>query len=56
MFLGGSIFLTVIDMFGIYCCTIAFSIACLLNALYVIFYLPETRGKSFEEIEDMMNK
>jgi MFS transporter, SP family, arabinose:H+ symporter len=30
-----------------------FSAAALINLLYVIFYVPETKGRSLEQIEDI---
>lgn len=56
MFVSGSIFLSIVEMVGIYVCVVVFSVACILSALFAIFCLPETRGKSFEEIEKIMSK
>lgn len=56
LFILGFTFPSAIDMFGIFNCMFGLGIICLLNGLFGIFFVVETRGKSFQEIEVLMNK
>lgn len=56
LFVYGIVFYTFVDMFGLYTCMIILSLFCLLTALFAIFFVPETRGKSYEEIRALIVK
>lgn len=56
LFVYGIIFYTFVELFGLYTCMVILSVFCLLTALFAIFFVPETRMKSFAEIEEMMKK
>lgn len=55
LFILSAAFNTCVQSFGLYNCMFGLGIICVLNAIYGIFFAVETRGKSFEEIEKMMN-
>lgn len=44
------------DMVGNHYCFFFFSLCSLAGALFSIFGMPETKGKSLDEIERLMNK
>lgn len=55
LFILGLIFSMFLEMFGLFKCMITLGVASLLNALFGIFFVPETRGKSFDEIAKMLS-
>lgn len=54
-FLVVKLFPTVVDKFGLYTVMWFFSCCCIAAAAFVIFYVPETKGKSFEEITESLD-
>ncbi|XP_031623102.1 uncharacterized protein LOC116340647 [Contarinia nasturtii] len=50
LFILGWIFPIILDAIGLVNCMIALAVMSLLNALFGIIFVPETRGKSHEEI------
>lgn len=56
LFILGAIFLTFLENFGLFNCLFMLGAISLLNALFGIFFVPETRGLSYEEIEEIMSK
>lgn len=53
-FVYNIIFYQFVDAFGLYTCMAVLSLFCLLNALFAIRFVPETRGKSYEETREMI--
>uniref|UniRef100_A0A182NTG1 Major facilitator superfamily (MFS) profile domain-containing protein n=1 Tax=Anopheles dirus TaxID=7168 RepID=A0A182NTG1_9DIPT len=49
-------FSTIGVLFGMHGILLFFAICSLAGALFVLFVMPETKGKSFQEIEQMMEK
>lgn len=56
LFVYGIVFYTFVEMFGLYICMIVLGMFSLMTALFAIFVVPETRGKTDEEIREMMIK
>lgn len=56
LFILGSVFPAVLEAIGLFTCMITLGVFSLLNALFGIFFVPETRGKSYEEIMEILNK
>lgn len=56
LFLLGAVFLTFLEMFGLFYFMMALGVISLLNALFGIFIMPETRGKSYEQIREALSK
>lgn len=56
LFVYGIIFYTFVELFGLYTCMIILGLFSLLTALFAFFFVPETRGKSYEEIRDLIVK
>ncbi|KAL1386843.1 hypothetical protein pipiens_000397, partial [Culex pipiens pipiens] len=54
-FLVVNFFPTVVERFGLYSVMWFFSCCCVAAATFVIFYVPETKGKSFEEITEALD-
>lgn len=54
LFILSAVFNTFVESFGLFNCMFGLGTICILNALFGTFFLVETRGKSFEEIEKMM--
>ncbi|XP_055595369.1 facilitated trehalose transporter Tret1-like [Uranotaenia lowii] len=54
-FLVVKYFPTVVERFGLYPIMWFFSCCCIAAVLFVIFYVPETKGKSFEEITESLD-
>lgn len=54
-FMVVKLFPTVVDKVGLYAVMWFFSCCCVAAALFVIFYVPETKGKSFEEITESLD-
>lgn len=50
----GYIFPFALSTMGISACLIIFGIVILLNAMFCMTYIPETRGKSYEEIQKLL--
>lgn len=55
LFILSAAFNTCVQTFGLFNCMCGLGVICLLNTVFGIFFAVETRGKSFEEIEKMMN-
>lgn len=53
-FVYNIIFYRFVDAFGLYTCMVVLSLFSLLTALFAVFAVPETRGKSFEEIRNLI--
>lgn len=56
MFVTGTIFPFVMDAAGLTNCMILLGVMCILNAIFGLFFIPETRGKSYDEIVDLLVK
>ncbi|CAH1111742.1 unnamed protein product [Psylliodes chrysocephalus] len=41
--------------YGIHCCLWIFSSFCFIGAILIYLFLPETKGRSFKEIQEMLN-
>ncbi|XP_031623912.1 facilitated trehalose transporter Tret1-like [Contarinia nasturtii] len=54
-FVLGSIFPSFLETFGLFNTMITFGVISLLNAVFGIIFLPETRGKSHIEIMELLN-
>lgn len=54
-FILGSIFPTFLESFGLFTTMITFGVICFMNALFGIFFIPETRGKSYNEIMELLS-
>ncbi|XP_055636854.1 facilitated trehalose transporter Tret1-like [Toxorhynchites rutilus septentrionalis] len=54
-FMVVKLFPTVVEKFGLYSVMWFFSCCCVAAATFVIFYVPETKGKSFEEITESLD-
>lgn len=50
------IFPIFLEKFGLFNCMISLGSMCLLNVIFGILCIPETRGKSFTEIGEMLSK
>ncbi|CAH1106396.1 unnamed protein product [Psylliodes chrysocephalus] len=46
----------VAEYLGIHVCMFTFSAFCFIGFVFVLFILPETKGKSYSEIQEMLNK
>lgn len=55
LFVLASIFPILLDTFGLFSCMITLAVMCALNATFAMFFIPETRGKSYEEIMELLN-
>lgn len=55
-FLLTKFFIDVVDFVGMYIPFLFFSASCAVSLLLTIFFLPETRGKTLQEIQDLLNK
>ncbi|XP_067009671.1 facilitated trehalose transporter Tret1 [Anabrus simplex] len=49
-FLGAKFFINIADLIGVYSTYWIFSVCCFIAMLIIIFQLPETKGKSLDEI------
>lgn len=56
LFVLGYIFPLVLDSIGLVYCMTILGVMCLLNVAFGIFFIPETRGKSHEEIMEIMGR
>lgn len=56
LFILGALFPVFMESFGLSTCMITLGVVSLLNAVFGILYLPETRGKSYDEIMDMLSQ
>lgn len=56
LFVYGIIFYSIVELFGLYMCMVILGLFSFLTALFAIFFVPETRGKSYEEIRDLLIK
>ncbi|XP_055308694.1 facilitated trehalose transporter Tret1-like isoform X2 [Sitodiplosis mosellana] len=54
-FILGSIFPVFLESFGLFTTMMTFGVISLLNVLFGIFFIPETRGKSYEEIMSLLS-
>lgn len=43
-------------LIGLPGCMFGFGGICVLSAIYGILFMPETRGKSYDEIMELLNK
>ncbi|XP_075235594.1 facilitated trehalose transporter Tret1-like [Lycorma delicatula] len=48
-------FLTTADSVGLYLNYLIFSISCFVNAIFTLFFVIETKGKTLKEIQDELN-
>ncbi|XP_022918419.1 trehalose transporter 1-like protein [Onthophagus taurus] len=48
------IYQELVKNFGIFCPFYLFSCCCILTAIFAIFYIPETKGKTLEEIQYLL--
>lgn len=55
-FIVGFILPMFMEYFGLSICMTTLGVMCLVNLVFGIYCIPETRGKSFEEITEMMSK
>lgn len=55
LFVLNTIFPILLEQFGLFNCMVTLAAMSLLNAFFGIFSMPETRGKSYEEIMDLLN-
>lgn len=55
LFVVNTIFPILLEQFGLFNCMITLAVMSSLSALFGIFFLPETRGKSYEEIMNLLN-
>lgn len=55
LFVLGSIFPIFLEKFGLFSCMLTLALISSLNALFGMFFIPETRGRSYEEIMDLLN-
>lgn len=53
LFALSSVFFIIVDTVGLFNCMFGSSVIGLLNALFGIFFMIETRGKSFAEIREI---
>lgn len=53
-FVIAKFFPLVSDLIGLHGAIFIFAICCALAAIFVIIYLPETKGKSYEQIMEML--
>lgn len=56
LFILSYIFPHFVKNFGVFNCMFGLGVMCALNALFGIFFVLETRAKSFDEIEMLMSK
>lgn len=55
-FIVATFFPPIADLIGIYSAFFIFAIFCFLSAIYLIIFLPETKGKSLYEIQKILTK
>ncbi|XP_055296383.1 facilitated trehalose transporter Tret1-like [Sitodiplosis mosellana] len=55
LFVLAWIFPILLEKFGLFSCMIALAVMCSLNAVFGMFFIPETRGKSYEEIMELLS-
>lgn len=55
-FLLTKFFIDIVDFVGMYIPFLFFSASCVVSLLLTVFFLPETRGKTLQEIQDLLNK
>lgn len=55
-FITTKFFTNISDVFGIYWGFWIFTISMIISVICVYFYLPETKGMSLQEIQDILNK
>lgn len=56
LFITSAIFPILLQTIGLPNCMIIFGVMCLLNAIFGILFVPETGGKSHEEIMQLLTK
>lgn len=56
LFVIGSMFPMLKTMFGLHCCLYFFGFMCIFIALYTYYGIPETRGKSYDEIMKLLKE
>lgn len=54
-FILNRIYLVLVDNFGFYSNFFIFSISCFLGTVFILVYVVETRGKTLQEIQDILN-
>lgn len=53
-FVLGSVFPIFLETFGLVNCMVTLGIFSVANLLFGVFFLPETRGKSYDEIMELL--
>lgn len=56
LFIVSSVFPILMQSIGLFSCMMIFGVMCLLNAIFGIFFVPETGGMSHEEIMQILTK
>lgn len=54
LFILGSVFPIFLETYGLFICMITLGIMSALNIIFGILFIPETRGKSYDEIMELM--
>lgn len=44
------------EVFGMYSCMFGFAVSCLISATFALIMVPETKGKSYDAIMEMLRK
>lgn len=55
-FVLGVIFPIFLETFGLLTCLTTFGLFCFMNAIFCLYFVPETKGKSHEEIMELLRK
>lgn len=54
MFISGYIYPFFLNAVGLSASMFVFGVICLLNACFGFFFVPETKGKSYDEIMELL--